>query len=73
MGGIDEKRRGLVFKRKAKVEIEDKKFLKVGQKFRSRRDRQNKKGFHDSRRRGGVEEKLRWFRKKKRVGEGKLM
>ena len=28
MGGIDEKRRGLVFKRKAKVEIEVKSFSK---------------------------------------------
>ncbi len=36
----------LVSKRKAKYEIEDKKFLKVGQKFRSRKDR--KRGLRDS-------------------------
>ncbi len=34
--------RGLVFKRKAKVRNRRQKFLKVGQKFRSRRDRQEK-------------------------------
>ncbi len=34
--------RGLVFKRKAKVRNKRQKFLKVGQKFRSRRNRQEK-------------------------------
>ncbi len=48
------------------------KFLKVGQKCR--RDRQRKRGRHDSKRRaedrsGGIEEKLRQFRKE-RAGEG---
>ncbi len=38
------KKRGLVSKRKAKVEIEGQ-FLKVGLKFRSRRDIQSKRGF----------------------------
>ncbi len=33
---------GLVFKRKAKVRNRRQTFLKVGQKFRSRRDRQEK-------------------------------
>ncbi len=50
-------------KERLKYEIKDKSFSK-GQKFRSRRDRQSKRGFHDSRRRaevrrGMVEEKLR--------------
>ncbi len=33
---------GFVFKRKAKIRNRRQKFLKVGQKFRSRRDRQEK-------------------------------
>ncbi len=53
---------GVVFKRKAKVQNRRHKFLKVGHKCS--RDRQRKRGPHDSRRRaedrrGGVEEKLR--------------
>ncbi len=45
---------GLVFKRKAKLRNRRQKFLKVGQKFRSMRDRQRERGLHDSRRRAEV-------------------
>ncbi len=64
-----------MFKRKAEVRNGSQKFLKVGQKFRSR-EIDRKRGFHDSRsraedRRDGVEEKLMIAQKKESM-RGKL-
>ncbi len=42
---------GVSFQKEGKSTKWKQKFLKVGQKFRSRRDRQRKRGLHDSRRR----------------------